>query len=453
MTQRRRTGGPSTPRQAAVDILTAIEERAAFAGLALDAHLERIQLPAPARGYVTEIVYGVLRWRGTLDWMLAQCSHRPIEELTPAVRNILRLAAYEVCFLDSVPAPVACHAAVELAKARFHPGVASFVNGVCRQLSRRAWSGDWPWPDVDEDPVKALAVRTSHPEWLVARWVARFGVQEARALCEANNAAPSVHVRANILKTTREALAEALAGLGAQVKPGLWAPQALHVRGMGAVRDNPAFQSGLFTVQDEGAQLVAHVLDPQPGERVIDLCAAPGGKTTHLAELMGNEGQVVAVDVHAGKLGLVQRAAARLGITIVTTVEGDGREMPGRLAPADRVLVDAPCSGLGVLRRRPDLRWRKRPEELTALAALQGELLAAAAELTRPGGTLVYSTCTTEPEETTEVVEAFLRSRADFVPEVLPLREFVPDRFGGYLYPHRHGTDGFFIARLRKINT
>jgi len=453
LSQQRRTGGPTSPRRAAVDILSTIEQRGAFAGLALDAHLERLRLPAQARRYVTETVYGVLRWRGTLDWMIAQCSHKPLEELEPALRSILRLAAYEVCFLNSVPAPVACHEAVELAKARFHPGVVSYVNGVCRQLSRRASSGAWPWPDEREDPVKALAVRTSHPEWLVARWVTRFGTEEARALCEANNEAPAIHVRANVLKTNREALGAILTQQGAQVEPGPWAPQALRVRGMGAVRDNPAFQAGLFTVQDEGAQLVAHVVDPKPGERVIDLCAAPGGKTTHLAELMGNEGEVVAVDVHPGKLGLVARAAERLGVTIISTAAGDGRTMPGRIEPADRVVVDAPCSGLGVLRRRPDLRWRKRPEELPALARLQGELLMAAAALTRPGGTLVYSTCSTEPEETTGVVKAFLASRPDFVADDLPLPESVAQDVGGYLYPHRHGTDGFFIARLRKVNT
>ncbi|HEY8416576.1 MAG TPA: 16S rRNA (cytosine(967)-C(5))-methyltransferase RsmB, partial [Limnochordales bacterium] len=447
MPPRKETTGPSAARQAAVDILTTIEERDAFAGLALDAYLERRGIAAPARGYVTEVVYGVLRWRGTLDWMIAHCSRRPVGELEPSVRNILRLAAYEVRFLDSVPAPVACHAAVELAKARHHPGVAAFVNGVCRQLARRSAEDDWPWPDLEADPVTALAVRTSHPEWLVARWVQRFGVAEAQRLCEANNIPPPLHIRANPLKITREALAERLRAQGAQVEPGPWAPQALHVRGLGQIADNPAFREGLFTVQDEGAQLVGHALDPQPGQRVIDLCAAPGGKTTHLAELMRNEGEVIAVDVHARKLPLVARAAHRLGLDIITVLAEDARALPGKLAPAERVLVDAPCTGLGVLRRRPDLRWRKHPQELAALAKLQGELLAAAAQLTQPGGVIVYSTCSTEPEETTAVVEAFLAGHPDFAAEPLPLVTYVPAQgLGGYLYPHRHGTDGFFVA-------
>ncbi len=439
-------------RQAAVDILVAIEERAAYAGLALDAELARRGGSSQVRAYITEIVYGVLRWRGTLDWMIGLCSRRSIDALDPGVRSILRVAAYEMRFLSSVPVPVAAHAAVELAKARYHPGVAAFVNGVCRQLSRRMESGDWPWPDMSEDPVGALVVKTSHPEWLVARWIERFGPGEAEALCAANNQSPALHVRANILKTTREVLRARLRELGAEVEAGGLAPQALRVKGMGSVGDNPLFREGLFTVQDEGAQLVVHVLDPQPGERVIDLCAAPGGKTTHIAELMGNRGAVVAVDVHPGKLRLVQQAAHRLGIHIITAEAGDGREMAGRLAAADRVLVDAPCSGLGVLRRRPDLRWRKSPSELAGLARLQGELLAAAATLTRPGGTLVYSTCTTEPEETTGVVQAFLAGRDDFASVELGT-PFVPaDGPGGYLYPHRHGTDGFYVARLQKMN-
>jgi len=450
---RKKTPGPPPPRQAAVDILTAVEERAAFAGLALDAYLERRGVPAAARGYVTEAVYGVLRWRGTLDWMLAQCSQRPVEALEPLLRNILRLAAYEIRFLDSVPAPVACHAAVGLAKTRYHPGIAAFVNGVCREVARRAAADDWPWPDMDADPVTALAVRTSHPEWLVARWVQRFGAAEAQQLCEANNIPPPLHLRTNPLKTSREALAEQLRAQGAQVQPGRWAPQALHVRGLRRIARNPAFEKGLFTVQDEGAQLVGHALAPQPGQRVIDLCAAPGGKTTHLAELMQNRGQVIAVDVHARKLALVARAAHRLGLDIITVLAEDARTLPGKLAPADRVLVDAPCTGLGVLRRRPDLRWRKHQEELAALAKLQGELLEAAARLTLPGGVIVYSTCSTEPEETTAVVEAFLAAHPEFTAEPAPPRPCIAAPGpGGYLYPHRHGTDGFFMVRLHKMN-
>ncbi|HLT58798.1 MAG TPA: 16S rRNA (cytosine(967)-C(5))-methyltransferase RsmB [Limnochordales bacterium] len=453
MKKRAATGGPLASRQAAVDILTLIEERDAYAGLALDAQLVRRGLPPAARAYVTEVVYGVLRWRGTLDWMLGQCSHRPLAELAPAVRNLLRLAAYEVRFLDTVPAPVACHAAVELAKARHHRGVAAFVNGVCRELARRQAADDWPWPDMATDPVAALAVRTSHPPWLVARWIQRFGLEEARALCEANNAPPPLHLRVNILKATRAQVAARLREQGLQVEEGPWAPQALRVKGLGRVAEHPDFRSGLFTVQDEGAQLVSHALDPQPGERVIDLCAAPGGKTTHLAELMRDRGEVVAVDVHPRKLPLVARAAARLGINIISALAADGRALPGKLPPAHRVLVDAPCTGLGVLRRRPDLRWRKQPDELLPLAQLQGQLLAAAAQLVMPGGVIVYSTCSTEPEETTDVMRAFLSAHHDFVPAPLPLPQYVPaGQLGGWLYPHRHGTDGFFIARLHKIN-
>lgn len=436
-------------RDAALDALLAVDTRAAYAALAVNAALKRRRLTARAGAYVTEVVFGTLRQRGTIDWMLAQCSDRPLESLHPTVRNVLRLATYEICFMRTVPGPVACHEAVNLVKRRKQPRAAGFVNAICRAVLRRHEADDWSWPSPEDDPVTALSVLTSHPRWLVARWIERFGVEETKRLCEANNDTPPLHIRANTLKTTRGDLARMLADDGVDAQPGRWAPEALHVRGLGRLTDNAAFQAGLFAVQDEGAQLVAHALAPEPGQRIIDLCAAPGGKTTHLAQLMDNQGQVIAIDIHKHKLGLIEENAARLGVNIVETVAGDGRRMPGRLQPAHGVVVDAPCSGLGVLRRRPDLRWQQRPESLAPLTRQQRELLEAAAELTLPGGVVVYSTCSTEPEETTAIVERFLADRGDFELEAPPLPAAVGD--GGYLFPHRHDTDGFFIARLRRV--
>lgn len=436
-------------RDAALDALVAVDTRNAYAALALDAALLRHRLGGRARAYATEVVYGTLRWRGTIDWMVARCSRRPPDRLDPAVRNILRMAAYELRFMHTVPGPVACHEAVALAKRRRRHNASGFVNAVCRAMLRLEDSDSWPWPSVESDPVAALAVLTSHPEWLVSRWIQRFGVDEARALCEANNVTPPLHVRTNTLRMRRDELAQALRTDGAEVAEGLLAPDALHVRGLGRPADNASFRAGAFTVQDEGAQLVAPALTPLPGQRIIDLCAAPGGKTTHISELMRDEGQVIAVDVHENKLNLVRESAGRLGIGIIETVVGDGRAMPGRLAPADAVLVDAPCSGLGVLRRRPDLRWRPREAALRPLAEQQRQLLGAAAALTRPGGVIVYSTCSTEPEETTAVVKQFLATHPQIVPESPPEACIAAD-VGGYLFPHHHGTDGFFIARLRR---
>ncbi|MBO8142242.1 MAG: 16S rRNA (cytosine(967)-C(5))-methyltransferase RsmB [Firmicutes bacterium] len=449
----RTNGRDDGRRRAAVEILEAVDGRQAFTGLALSAALGRKGLSAHARAYVTDAVYGVLRWRLTLDWMIGQCSRRPVDRMDPVIRNILRLAAYEIRFMDGVPGPVAVHQAVELAKDLGGPGTAGFVNGVCRAIARREEAGDWPWPDSQQAPVRALAVETSHPEWLVARWVERFGLKDARRHLESNNEVPEVHLRTNTLKTSRELLAARLREAGVYVVEGELAPEALRVRGMGRVDAQAAFQDGWFAVQDEAAQLVARALEPQPGQRIIDLCAAPGGKTTHLAQLMENRGEVVAVDVHPGKLRLVEEAAKRLGVAIVRPLAADGRELPGRLRPAARVLLDAPCSGLGVLRRRPDLRWRRRPEDIPALAALQRELLSAAAALTGPGGTVVYSTCSTEPEETTGVIARFLDDNPAFTAEDPPVPG-VPagDGPGVYLFPHLHETDGFYIARLKRIN-
>lgn len=438
-------------RDAVLDALIAVDTRNAFAALALNVTLTRRRLDGAGRAYATEVVYGTLRWRGTIDWMISQCSRRPPDDLDPVVRNILRMAVYEIRFMRTVPGPIACHEAVALAKRRRQHGAAGFVNAVCRAILHTEETNGWPWPSLEADPAAALAVLTSHPPWLVARWIDRFGVDEARALCEANNMTPPLHVRTNTRQLQRDELAAALRADGADVAFGSLAPEALHVRGLGRPGDNAAFRAGAFTVQDEGAQLVAPALSPLPGQRIIDLCAAPGGKTTHIAELMRDQGELIAVDVHENKLGLVRDNARRLRLGIIEIVPGDGRTMPGRLAPADGVLLDAPCSGLGVLRRRPDLRWRPREAALRPLAEQQGELLKAAAALTRPGGIIVYSTCSIEPEETTAVVEAFLANDARFEPEPPP-KACVVASVGGYLFPHQHATDGFFIARLRRAS-
>lgn len=443
-------------REVALLALRDVDEGQAYAGLALDRALKGHPLSRRDRALATELVYGASRRRNTLDWAIAQAASRPLDKMSPWVRADLRLAAYQLLFLDRIPPSAAVNEAVELAKKYGHAGLASFVNGVLRGLLRKKDSLSYPSPD--SDPVGYLALRHSHPEWLVKRWLDRYGFEATEALLRANNENPPLVLRPNRLKTDREGLVQALEAEGAAAEPARLVPEAVVLREGPAFEDLRSFRDGLFSVQDEGSILVGQVLRPRPGYTVLDACAAPGGKSAHLAELMDNQGRVVAVDPHDHKLALIRDNARRLGTSIVTPQLGDARDVGRAMAgQADAVLVDAPCSGLGVLRRRPDARWRKSAEQVEELHRLQVGILEGAAAAVRPGGTMVYSTCTVEPEENQGTVEAFLARHPEFERE--SLRAYLPASLArepgveqGWLQllPHVHGTDGFFIARLRR---
>jgi len=450
---------PRSAREAALRALRDVDVKEAYANLALDAHLTRSKLEGRDRALATEIVYGVTRRRGTVDWAIGQVATRPIDQIDPYIRNILRSAVYQVLYMERIPHSAAVDEAVNLARQYGHEGVAKFVNGVLRNFLRRLPT--LPWPDPAADPVGALAVQHSHPEWLVRQWSDRFGQEDAVRLMEASNRVPPLTVRVNMLKATREQVAEALAAEGIKTEPTPHSPFGLiiHELTSASYLDKlKPMKAGHFTVQDESSMLVAPVVAPQPGQTVIDAAAAPGGKTTHMAELMENQGRVIAVDVHPHKVELVEQNARRLGATIIEGLCADAREigqkMPGR---ADAVLCDAPCSGLGTLARRPDARWRKTPEDVTQLVPIQQAMLESAAVAVKPGGTLVYSTCTIEPRENQELVEAFVREHPDFAFD--DIRPYLPlslagDARGGWiqLLPHIHGTDGFFIARMKRTS-
>jgi 16S rRNA (cytosine967-C5)-methyltransferase len=403
------------------------------------------------RALVTELVLGTLRWRRWLDWQLARVSERPLEDLDPRVRTLLRLAAYQLAFLGRVPPWAAVHDAVELAKRRRPRRAAAYVNGVLRALSAQPR----PWPEpAAEDPVDALALRVSHPTWLVRAWWARYGPDETEALARAMNEPAPVVLRVNTLRATRAGVLAAFARAGIRARPTGFAPEGVVLEDGGDPGELAPLRAGLVTVQDEGAILVGHALGPLPGETVADVCAAPGTKTTHLAALMENRGRIVAADPHAGRLALLREACLRLGATIVEPRAADAGALAAALgAVCDRVLVDAPCSNLGVLRRTPEAKWRRQPGDLGRLAAAQGAILEAAAALVRPGGILVYATCSLEPEENEAVTAAFRARQPAFVPDPLPPAvpaacRAAPDVLR--MLPHRHGSDGFTAHRLRR---
>lgn len=441
-----------TGREIALQILKEVDEKDAYANIALSHALEQYRPSPQERRLATELVYGTIKAKNTLDWVIGQYATRSVEKMTVWVRNILRMGVYQLLYLDRIPASAACNEAVNLTKRYGHLGTAKFVNGILRAIVRG--KENIQFPDISSDPVNHIALRFSHPAWLVKRWVDRFGVEETVQLCEKNNETPQLSVRTNVLKITPQELQQQLEADGLTVQKSRWAPEGLLIDGFSALGQLDALRQGLFQVQDESSMLVVHVLDPQSGEFVIDACGAPGGKTTHIAQKMGNLGRIVSTDIHAHKLKLTAENCGRLGINIVEAKTMDARHLHELyFEQADRVLVDAPCSGLGVLRRKPDARWRKCPEMLVDLPVLQAEILESAAKCVKPAGILLYSTCTIEPEENEAVVAQFLSRHPEFVLE--HAGQLLPEPRAEQmvqLYPHRDNIDGFFIARMRKVS-
>ena len=442
--------GPSPGREIAVRVLERVEADASFADIALEAEL-RAGGPSPRdAALATELVFGTLRWQRYLDWVLSPHSRRHLDALDLRVRVILRATAYQIAFLERVPAFAAVNDAVTLAP--HTPGVKAFVNAVLRSFANRGASEREPAPPGDR--LDALGTRCSFPTWLVERWVKRYGHDDAEALMRVLNERPPLTLRTNTLRTTRQALGQRLLfeeGLACQ--PTSLAPEGLVVSPGGAPADWRAFADGSFAVQDEASMLVARLLAPEPGSTVADVCAAPGTKTTHLAQLMGDRGRVLAFDPQPARLARVDEAAARLGLTIIDARVGGVQALAGGFeAACDGVLVDAPCSNLGVLRRNPEVKWRRQAQDLAPVSRRQAEILAAAATMVRPGGRLVYATCSLEPEENDAVVREFVAAHPGFAvdpPETFPL----PLDADGTLrcLPHRDGTDGFTAVRFRRF--
>ena len=442
----------ATPaRSLALGVLLAVDRDGAYGSLAL----QKAQLPPRELRFATELVYGTLRERSLLDWWLERGTGKKVAQLTPSVRSNLRLALYQCAFLDSVPQRAAVDQAVELAR-KFSPKAAKFVNWALRATLRQKEPFALP---PKQDPLFYLSTRFSHPSWLVELWLEQLGEEATGKLLEANQKQAPLIIRTNTLATTPEKLALTLLEEGIETVPCSFVPEALQVK-CGRPGASAAFSRGLFLIQSEASQLVSHLLAPKAGERVLDLAAAPGGKTTHLAQLMENKGEIIACDLHPHRVELIEENCQRLGVKIVETICADGREIRGKVeAPFEKVLLDAPCSGLGVMRGKPDLRWHKTPQELSTLPPLQLELLEAAASVTAPGGELCYSTCTINRAENQDLAAEFLATHPDFQP--LSLAERLPEGAKQIkllahhmlqLLPWEHGLDGFFFALFKRIS-
>ncbi|OGW38097.1 MAG: 16S rRNA (cytosine(967)-C(5))-methyltransferase [Nitrospirae bacterium GWC2_56_14] len=436
------------PRETALTILCRTEE-GIFADTALA--LARQKLDARDSAFLLELVYGTLRNRSLLDWTLNRFSAKPVDTTDAWTRNILRLAAYQMLFLDRVPVSAAVNTAVELAKA--HGNKHGYVNGLLRGLDRkRSTIGQ---PD-HADPVMRLAIQYSHPLWLVKRWVARFGTEIAESVLRANNLPAPLTIRTNTLRTTRQALRAALEAEGVALAETDHAPAGLNILATPQwLRTLQAYRDGWFVVQDQAAQLISLLLSPQPGDTVLDACAAPGGKTTHLAELMQDRGTVVALELDASRMVKIRENSRRLGLTSIATVQGDATAY--QVGSYDRVLVDAPCSGLGVLRRHPDGRWNKTEQTVDEHGKLQRRILQNCSALLKPGGTLVYATCTTEPAENDDVIDWFLGGPGNTftIDDPRPLlpqaaAALVDSRGFFRTVPNAPAMDGFFGVRMVK---
>ena len=435
-------------RITALRVLVSCRSNGAWADAALKAQISRDGLSGPDAALCSRIVYGVMQHQMLLDFYIgAYCSQKP-DHLQPPLLEILRIGAYQILFLDKIPDSAAVNTSVELAKLSKRGQASGLVNAVLRKISQNKESLP-PIPDRDE--VQHLSIQYSHPKWLTKRMVTLLGREEAERFLASNNEIAPLTIQVNPLKTTTESLTEELRQAGIEVHPHAWVPDCLELSGTGDLTALPAFRDGKFLVQDPAARLVSLIANIRPGLKVLDVCAAPGGKSLSAAFAMTGQGDILSCDLHENKLKRIQESADRLGADIITTRAADGRVFQSEWEAAfDVVLVDAPCSGLGIIRKKPDTRYKKA-DDLFTLPVIQSAILNNSARYVRPGGTLVYSTCTILPEENEQVTQAFLAEHTDFTMSPIELPQPVGTTSGALtLWPQRHDTDGFYICRMTR---
>lgn len=445
------------PREIALNILYDINERGAYSNIALNRHFnENDYLRDIDRSFITELVYGVVKWKLTIDWVIGQFSSLKYKKISPWIMNILRLGVYQLLYMEKVPEQAACNESVNLSKRYGHKASSRYVNAVLRNISRN--KNDIKYPGRDENILHFLSIRYSHPEWLVIKWMELLGIKLTEELLNANNDVPCLSIRVNTLRITRDELMDSLKKSGMGIKEGRYMEEALQIDNVSSISKIEDFKKGYFQVQDESSMMVSRILDPRPGELVIDVCSAPGGKTAHMAQLMENKGMIVARDIHEHKIMLVEDTMKRMGINIVKTEVFDAVDFDEKyLEKADRVLVDAPCTGLGIIRRKPDIKWRRNVSDEKEITSLQLRILNTASKYVKPGGVLVYSTCTINPDENEGIVSKFIGLNKEFrMVDITPyLHKSLkkPDASKGrmQLYPNIDKTDGFFIAKMEKV--
>lgn len=437
-------------RESALDILIKIQKDQAYSNLLLNQTIQKNEIPKQDIGLLTEMVYGTIQRRDTIDYYLEPFLNKQ-KKLTDWVRNLLRLSVYQMIFLDRVPDHAIINEAVKISKKRGHSGISGLVNGVLRNIQRNGV------PNVDDiaNVNEKLAISTSHPLWLIKRWVRQYGYEKTEAICKVNLTPPQVTARVNLVKATTEEIIDLLNEERIQAEKGNLSQDAILIKSGNVLQSN-TYKRGYLTVQDESSMLVARALGVTEGERILDSCAAPGGKTTHIGELLNNTGKVISVDLHSHKVKLINDQVDRLQLNNVETLTYDSRNLEEKfqVESFDRILVDAPCTGFGVIRRKPDIKYQKTEDDIRHLSSIQLKILTAVAPLLKQGGTLVYSTCTIDEEENSQVVDKFLNDQPLFSQD-FTLQDRLPtnlnvDKGMVQILPHEFNTDGFFIASLRK---
>ncbi|MDA3733106.1 16S rRNA (cytosine(967)-C(5))-methyltransferase RsmB [Niameybacter massiliensis] len=430
-------------REVIAQILTDLEKDETYLQLALKKELD--QLEGKDKSFANEVIYGTIKWRLRLDYIINQFSKTPVKKMKPLVRSIMRMSVYQLLFLDKVPASAVINEAVKIMHKRKMSNLAGFINGTLRNIERQKDTITYP----------SLSVYYSIPEWIIDRWVEAYGEEKTKLICESLSQRAKICIRTNTLKITKEALKGELEKEGIEILEEGFVPESFYIKTGLGIHHSPSYKAGLWTVQDESAMLVGHVLAPLKGERILDMCSAPGGKTTHLAALMENEGEVVGCDVHEHKIELIEKNATRLGTTIIKgTLQNGLVECKEWVGQFDKVLLDAPCSGLGIMKRKPDIRYTKDDTAIKEINEIQKGLMDQAVKYLKEDGILVYSTCTLTREENQDMViyAKELGLKTDSIPFNLPecLKSEVHDNAYIEILPYLEETDGFFIARFRK---
>jgi len=437
-------------RTIAAAVLKDMEQEGAYSNLKLNQYFKSYNLEYKDRGFASEILYGTLRNKLKIDYMIGRFSKVDLDKMSSWARNIIRTAVYQIFYMDRVPDFAAVNESVEIAKAKDRKA-ASFVNGLLRGILRNKEA----FNKIDvKDSVKRMSIEYSHPEWFIRKYLPIYGEGFLCRWMEQNNTPSHMTIRVNTLKTDTDTVGGLFQQKGIGVKRGI-VPEALILEGYGMIEKSDEYSSGLITIQDESSMLASRVLKPSPGSNVLDMCSAPGGKATHMAQLMNDSGKLIAFDLHPHKIKLIRDNATRMGIHIINAQEGDASKHNQELENfADFLLLDAPCSGLGLMRKKPEIRWRVTEEDIVSLQKVQKDILKNVSSYVKPGGHMVYSTCTITREENEEVLEDFLKYNSEFFIE--DISSYIPEELKdsmtkeGFLklFPHEHDTDGFFIAKL-----
>jgi 16S rRNA (cytosine967-C5)-methyltransferase len=440
----------------AYQILLHLEQKASHPDRLIRTALERHSgMDERDRALLTELVYGVVRWQGRLDWHINVLSKTRPDKIAVPVRVLLRLALYQIFFLDRVPDHAAVNETVNIAKTSQPPHVIRFINGVLREAGRRG--SDWTWPSAERDPAEHIVIMTSHPLWFVRKLIDQVGIEQTRLLCETNNRVAPAVFRVNTLKTTRSHVIESLREDDLEAIPSPYLLNAVRVPVLRRdITRTAAYENGWIQAQDEASQLVTHLLAPAPGERVLDLCSGFGVKSTHLAIFMKNEGEELAVDNSEWKLEELRKNAERQGVSMIRPLAEDVLLLkPESIGLFDRVLLDAPCTGFGAIRRNPDIKWHRHPKDPYRMSQLQKEMLSHAAQFLKSGGILAYATCTLFTDENEMVAGYLLKTHPEL--RIENASDYLPASCSAMIsgpyfrsWPHKHDVDGFFAARWKK---